>query len=166
MITHRQCAELCQMRPSNATARARSSNRPNSPIFGAIAGKSARNELRTIAKLVCRGFREPRGQVHRAARRFDGRRRHRSSRCRMRLSWRRRPRPDSAEIANDFPDPRGRLFEHGAVICLKYVCLGGFPIPALELIVTRPWAVEHGPAKRFRDALWNRLNFPGKPPLR
>jgi hypothetical protein len=43
-----------------------------SPDIGAIAGKSARNGLRTVADLTGRGFREPRRQAaQRIAERFE-----------------------------------------------------------------------------------------------
>src|ERR1700682_6389831 len=98
MITHRQLAELCQMRPSNATARARSWKRPNSRYSEVLQVNQPETSCERPPKSSCRGFRGSSG---------------------------------------------GRRFEDDAVICL-----GDFLFPALELIVTRPWAVEHGPATR------------------
>ena len=159
------------MRPSNATVGARSPNRPNSPISGGIAGKSARNELRTPARHLYRGLPGTRrggwpsccaairaicrtssgvfrsvhrdGQCHRATEFVglqplgvglrlqplpnapvlvkhapDSPRRHRRI-CRPALAGATHPDRIGVEIANDFPDLWGRLFEYGVVICLN-----------------------------------------------
>jgi len=161
------------MRPSNATVRARSPNRPNSPISGGIAGKSARNELRMPARLVYRGlpgtrrggWPSCRAAIRAICRTSSGMFRsvRRDGQCRrdaefvglrpLGVGLRLQPLPNApvlvkhapdspdgiagfavldralagatlpdrigVEIANDFPDLRGRLFEHGAVICLN-----------------------------------------------
>ena len=176
------------MQPSNATARARSSNRPNNPISGAIAGKSARNELRTPARLFCRGFREPGGEIgHRAAPRFEPfaepgmfRSVHRDGRCRRAAEFvdLRPPAPSTqnrigAEIAPDFPDLWGRLFEHGAVICLDMPwpfpdpCVGAERHAAMGCRTRAGHPIcDRTTPLAFSLAHWNRLKFPNKPPLR
>src|SRR6266851_599715 len=69
----------------------------------------------------------------------------------------------AVEIANDFPHLGGGLFEHGAVIGF-----GHLSIPSLDPVETGPWARKPVPANTSEasDHTWNRLKFPGKPPLR
>ncbi len=176
------------MRPSNATARARSSNRPNSPISGGIAGKSVRNELRTPARLVYRGLPGTRRggwpSCCAAIRAICRTRNVPVSSSRRPASPRRRirrlaiadafhPNRIVVEIANDFPDLWGRLFEHGAVICLSMP--GPFPDPCVgaERHATMGFRTRAGhpisdrmTPLAFSRAHWKRLKFPNKPPLR
>src|SRR6266849_9104567 len=51
----------------------------------------------------------------------------------------------------------GRRFEDDALICLR-----DFPVPALELIVTRPWAAERGAGHPICDGM-NPLAFSRRP---
>jgi hypothetical protein len=122
-----------------------------SPDIEAIAGKSARNGPRTVADLAGRGFREAR-------------------------------RPAAQRTAERFepfgePAPKGP----GQFFAARHIAIEDRPpsIPSLDPVGTGPWARNtcHPPDLRPSEPItaftseasghtWNRLKFPGKPPLR
>jgi uncharacterized protein (DUF2336 family) len=101
-----------------------------SPDIGAIAGKSARNGLRTVADLTGRGFREP---WRPAAQRTCGA---------IRAICRTSPE-GSRSVLRD--GPRHHQTRHSTK--------------------ARAPSIAADPSEAS-DHTWNRLKFPGKPPLR